>query len=135
MHAVVTAELARRLTAESTLSYPEYEVLVALTDHPEGRLRPFEIAGRFGWEQSRVSHQVDRMVKTELVAKVRCDLDRRGWFVEATTAGRQAITSAAPGHVAAVCELFVDRLTDAQLATIASAAHDVLSAVDPAARE
>jgi DNA-binding MarR family transcriptional regulator len=64
MHAVVTAELARRLTAESTLSYPEYEVLVALTDHPEGRLRPFEIARRFGWEQSRVSHQVDRMVRS-----------------------------------------------------------------------
>jgi DNA-binding MarR family transcriptional regulator len=68
MHAVVTAELARRLTAEWTLSYAEYEVLVALTDHPEGSLRLFEIAGRLGWEQSRVSHQVDQTVKRELVA-------------------------------------------------------------------
>jgi hypothetical protein len=94
---------------------------VALTDHAESSLPPFEIAGRRGWEQSRVSHQVDQTVKRAAVA--------------ATKAGRQAITSAAPGHVAAVRELFVDRLTDAQLATIASAAHDVLSLVDPAARE
>jgi hypothetical protein len=33
-------ELARQL-AESGLSYPDYVVLVALTDRPDGRLRPF----------------------------------------------------------------------------------------------
>ena len=83
----------RRLTAQWTLSYAEYEVLVALTDHPESSLPPFEIAGRRGWEQSRVSHQVDQTVKRAAV--------------QATKAGRQAITSAAPGHVAGVRELFV----------------------------
>ena len=33
-------ELARQLVAESGLSYPDYLVLVALTDRPDGRIRP-----------------------------------------------------------------------------------------------
>ena len=37
------AELARRLAADSQLSYPDYIVLVALTDRPDGRLRLFEL--------------------------------------------------------------------------------------------
>ena len=36
--------LARQLAAESGLSYPDYVVLVALTDRPDGRLRLFELA-------------------------------------------------------------------------------------------
>ena len=33
-------ELARQLAADSGLSYPDYLVLVALTDRPDGRMRP-----------------------------------------------------------------------------------------------
>ena len=39
LYAQLTAELARRLAADSPLSYPDYEVLVALTDRSDGRLR------------------------------------------------------------------------------------------------
>ena len=101
-------------------------MLVALTDQADGRLRLFEIAELLGWEKSRVSHQIARMVERGLVEKVRCDTDRRGSFVTPTTEGRRAIRSAAPGHVAAVRELFVDRLTAAQVEAIADAAGDVL---------
>ena len=41
MHAQLGAELARRLAAESPLSYQDYEVLVALTDGRDSRLRVF----------------------------------------------------------------------------------------------
>ncbi len=108
------------------LSYSDYEVLVALTEQAAGRLRLFEIAERLGWEKSRVSHQIARMVERGLVEKVRCDTDRRGSFVTPTAEGRRAIESAAPGHVAAVRELFVDRLTVGQLEALADAAGDVL---------
>ena len=131
-HAAVTAELGRRLAVESSLSYPDYEVLVTLTDQVDGRLRLFEIAELLGWEKSRVSHQIARMVERGLVEKVRCDTDRRGSFVTPTTEGRQAITSAAPGHVAAVRQLFIDRLTSAQLEAVAGIATNVLAPTDQA---
>ena len=131
MHATLTAELGRRLGAESSLSYSDYEVLVVLTDQPGGHLRLFEIAEMLGWEKSRVSHQIARMVDRGLVEKVRCDTDRRGSFVTATANGRRAIESAAPGHVAAVRELFVDRLTTAQIEAIADVAVAVLALGHP----
>ena len=77
-------ELARQLAADSALSYPDYLVLVALTDRPDGRMRLFELAEALGWEKSRVSHQVARMTDRGLVAKKKCDSDRRGAFRSST---------------------------------------------------
>ena len=63
------ARLASELAAVSDLSYSDYTVLVALTDRPDGRMRLFELAATLGWEKSRVSHQIARMVDRGLVAK------------------------------------------------------------------
>ena len=123
-------ELARQLAADSGLSYPDYLVLVALTDRPDGRMRLFELAEALGWEKSRLSHQVARMAGRELVAKEKCDSDRRGAYVVVTGHGRSVIQAAAPGHVDAVRRLFVDRLTTDQLDAIGDAAEVVLAALD-----
>lgn len=123
-------ELARQLAADSGLSYPDYLVLVALTDRPGGRMRLFELAGVLGWEKSRLSHHVARMAGRALVTKEPCDADRRGAYVAITTRGRKEIKMAASGHVAAVRRLFVDLLTPAQLDAIGEAADIVLAAFD-----
>ena len=123
-------ELARQLAADSGLSYPDYLVLVALTDRPDGRMRLFELAGVLGWEKSRASHHVARMAARDLVKKETCDSDRRGAYVVVTRRGRRDIAAAAPGHVAAVRRLFVDRLTPSQLDAIGEAADIVLAALD-----
>jgi DNA-binding MarR family transcriptional regulator len=123
-------ELARQLTADSGLSYPDYLVLVALTDAPDGRMRLFELGDVLGWEKSRLSHHVARMIDRQLVTKEKCDSDRRGAFVVVTRRGHKEIDSAAPGHVTAVRRLFVDRLTPAQLDAIGEAAEIVLAAFD-----
>jgi DNA-binding MarR family transcriptional regulator len=122
--------LARQLAADSGLSYPDYVVLVALTDQPEGRMRLFELADVLGWEKSRASHHVGRMVDRGLVKKQKCASDRRGFFVAVTARGRRAIEAAAPGHVATVRRLFVDRLSPEQLDVIGDAAEAVLAALD-----
>jgi DNA-binding MarR family transcriptional regulator len=124
------AALARELAAESGLSYPDYLVLVALTDRPEGRLRLFQLGEVLGWEKSRLSHHVARMAGRGLVKKERCDSDRRGSFVAVTAKGRTEIESAAPGHLRTVRALFIDRLTPGQLDAIATAAETVLSHLD-----
>jgi DNA-binding MarR family transcriptional regulator len=123
-------ELARQLAADSRLSYPDYLVLVALTDRPDGRMRLFELAGVLGWEKSRLSHQVGRMADRGLVKKERCDSDRRGAYVVVTKRGRREIEAAAPGHVAAVRRLFVDRLAPDQLEVLGDAAEIVLAILD-----
>ncbi len=128
-------ELARLLTAESGLSYQDYTVLVALTGQPEGRMRAFELGALLGWEKSRLSHHVRRMSERGLVKKEKCASDRRGSFVAVTAAGRKEIEDAAPGHVTAVRQLFVDRLTGPQLDALADVAETVLAGLDEYADE
>lgn len=123
-------ELARQLAADSELSYPDYVVLVALTDRPDGRMRLFELGDVLGWEKSRLSHHVARMTRRGLVEKETCADDRRGAHVVVTTRGRKELAAAAPGHVAAVRRLFADLLTDDQLGAITDAAETVLAAID-----
>ena len=123
-------ELARQLTTDSGLSYPDFTVLVALTDREDGRMRLFELARELGWEKSRLSHHIARMAERGLVAKEKCDTDRRGATVAVTPQGRREIEAAAPGHAEAVRRLFIDRLTPEQLEAVGAAAEIVLAGLE-----
>ena len=127
-------ELARRLVADTGLSCPDYLVLVALTDRADGRLRLYELAHDLGWEKSRASHHIGRMVGRGLVTKQRCASDRRGFFVLVTDEGRRVIEAAAPGHVAAVRRLVIDRLGPEQLDAAGAVAEAVLAGLDESSR-
>src|SRR6266536_1362368 len=130
MQAHLTAALNRQLLADSRLSLADFDVLVHLTDVPEGRLRVTELARALQLEQSRTSHHVSRMQKRGLVVREDCPEDRRGAFVVLTPAGRHAIELAAPRHVEAVRRLVFDHLTDDQVETLAAIAEQVRHAVD-----
>lgn len=124
------AALARQLSADSSLSLQDYVVLVALTAASDDRLRAFELAETIGWDKTRLSHHVKRMMDRGLLDKEVCPSDRRGYFVVVTPAGREAITTAAPGHVDAVRRLFLDHLSDDEIDTLASVTARVLDALD-----
>jgi DNA-binding MarR family transcriptional regulator len=125
-HAHLSARLNRELQASSGLSLSDYDVLVHLTDVPEGRLRAFELGEGLQWEKSRVSRQVGRMVERGLVVKAASPQDRRGAYVAITPAGRRVIAKAAPAHVELVRRLVFDGLTAAQVRTLATVALSVI---------
>lgn len=93
-------------------------------------MRFVELAEQLGWEKSRSSHQVERMCDRGLVTKEKCASDRRSAYVVITQRGREEITAAAPGHVAAVRRFFVDVLTPEQLKVIGDADEAVLANLD-----
>lgn len=126
MQLQLTGRLNRELGEASGLSFQDYTVLASLTDSPEGRQRAFELGRSLGWEKSRLSHHISRMVERGLVQRERCPTDLRGAFVVITDHGRSEIEAAAPGHVASVRKYFVDLLTPAQLATLGTIAGTVL---------
>lgn len=130
VHQHLVARLTRDLQAHSGLSGADYEVLVALTDVPEGRLRPQDLAKQIDWEQSRLSHQVARMAKRGLVTREECAADWRGVLVAITPAGREVIGAAAPKHVATVRRLVIDTLTPEELATLARINERILEQLD-----
>ena len=126
LNATLSATLQRELQEDAGLSMPDFEVLVHLTDNPDGRVRVTDLAGLLHWERSRVSHHVKRMEGRGLVQRTECVEDGRGAFVEITSAGRAAIEQAAPGHVRAVRRLMFDALTDDEVDCLAHAIDKVL---------
>lgn len=107
--------LHRDLRASSDLSLPDFDVLVRLTEHPDGRLRSSGLADALQWERSRLSHHVGRMVGRGLVSREECADDGRGAWVVVTDAGRTAVERVAPTHVATVRHLLLDALTPTQV--------------------
>jgi DNA-binding MarR family transcriptional regulator len=129
MQARLQARLNRRLQDDSGLSLTDFDVLVALTDADDVRMRVHELADTLQWERSRLSHQLSRMQRRGLLEREDCEDDARGAFVVLTGAGRRAIERAAPGHVEAVRELVFDGLDDDQVDALARIAEIVLERV------
>jgi DNA-binding MarR family transcriptional regulator len=103
-------QLNRDLQDQHGLTSADYEILVALSEHPEQRLRMSELAASTLVSRSRLSHQIDRMEKAGLVERAECTDDRRGYFAVLTTEGMAAIVRSAPDHVTSVRTYLVDQL-------------------------
>src|SRR5689334_12165074 len=98
VHLRMSYEMNRQLQADSGLSLSDYDVLVALSGAPEGRLHVTRLAAQIGWERSRVSHHLRRMSERGLVERRPSPADARATDARLTARGRQALETAAPGH-------------------------------------
>lgn len=127
MHRRLSVAVERRLLLDSGLSRADYQVLVPLSESPDGRLRARDLARGAGWEKSRLSHQMRRMEQRGLVERQDCATDARGAYVRLTPTGRQAIEAAAPGHVEYVRRMLFDLLSPAEVDTLAAVADRVLA--------
>lgn len=115
MSLLLNAQLARHLAEDSRLSEPDYEVLSTLGESPDRRRRISELADRMLWSRSRLSHHLARMERRGLVVREKCAEDGRGATAALTAEGLRAIEEAAPLHVEAVREHFIDLFTPEQL--------------------
>jgi len=109
-----SARLNERLDADlhrSGLDLPEYEILVTLEESPDRRRRMSELADAVHQSRSRLTHTISRMEKSGLVERTTCPTDRRGVWAQLTDAGFAVLQKAAPGHVAAVRQNFVDAVS------------------------
>jgi DNA-binding MarR family transcriptional regulator len=127
VHARLMARLNRELQRTSGLTLSDYDILVHLTDVPEGRLRAYELGDALQWDKSRVSKQVARLAARDLVAKEECEADRRGAYVVLTPTGRRAIEAAAPAHVELVQQLVFDGITPSQVRTWQAVSGEILN--------
>lgn len=126
MNALLTARLNKEMQDESGISISDFSVLVALSEHAEGRMRVLELARSLGWEKSRLSHQLSRMQQRGLVERSNCSEDRRGAFILLTAQGRRTVEAAAPRHVESVRRYLFDELTGEQVDALGAIARAVV---------
>jgi DNA-binding MarR family transcriptional regulator len=123
--------LNRQLERDAGLSLSEYEVLVRLSEAPGRTLRMAELAASLVHSRSRLTHAVSRLESRGLVDRVAGEADGRGINAVLTEHGWQTLVDAAPGHVSAVREHLVDRLTGEQLAALGEAMARIATEPDP----
>ncbi|HEU0190479.1 MAG TPA: MarR family transcriptional regulator [Mycobacterium sp.] len=110
--------LDEALRAETGLTLFDYHVLVVLSEAPQQRLRMSELADRMVFSRSRITYQVNSMIKRGLVAREPAPDDGRGYRAVLTATGLQTLRRAAPRHAATVRNLFLDHIHDDELPTI-----------------
>ncbi len=118
-NAVLVDLLGDELEAASGMALTTYDVLVHLTEAPDGRLRMSELADLVVLSRSGLTRLVDRMVRDGLLRREECEDDRRGSFAVVSTAGRAALRRAWPMHADGVARHFAAMLKDTELAAIA----------------
>ncbi|MFD4318749.1 MarR family winged helix-turn-helix transcriptional regulator [Streptomyces sp. NPDC058548] len=122
---LMSRRVEQQLKNDEGLSHPQYEVLVRLSETPDGELRMSELADAVLTSKSGLTYQITRLEKAGLVRRRDCPTDVRGTFAVLTEEGRRALHQATPGHLALVRELFIDALAPEQLALLADALETV----------
>jgi DNA-binding MarR family transcriptional regulator len=126
VHADLTRRLDAQLQAEHGLTLSQYEVLLFVAEAPEGRLRMSELADSVLLSRSGMTRLVDRLEALGLVERERCDDDARGLLAAITARGRAAFDAARRTHLAGVRELFLERLSEAEMRRLAAVWERVL---------
>ncbi|GAC52605.1 MarR family winged helix-turn-helix transcriptional regulator [Gordonia amicalis] len=126
--------LDAQLLRDAQLTHFEYEVLSALSEAPDRTLRMSELAEMSYGSLSRLSHVVGRLEKREWVRRHQCPEDGRFTNAVLTEAGWDKVVATAPGYVANVRRLVVDRLTRAQLRQVSAIGRRVNNNDEPGTR-
>ena len=127
---LVSRALDRDLRVESDLTNDDYEVLVALSEADERRIRLGELAAMLRVPKAHLTYRIGRMEKAGLVERVDCPTDGRGVFAVLTTEGTRRLEAAAPGHVESVRRHVLDHLTPEQLDALGEAMAAILRGHD-----
>ena len=119
VHSALIKELDAELEAQHGIPLSSYEVLIALADAPEQKLRMAELADKALLSRSGMTRLVDRLQKQGLLDRERCEMDARGSFAHLTERGQRLLAEARPAHLAGVRERFLRHLGEDEKAALA----------------
>jgi DNA-binding MarR family transcriptional regulator len=102
------------------LTVNDYEALLLLSRAEGGLMRRVDLAEGLVLTPSGVTRLLDGLERLGYVEKASCKSDARVTYAVITGPGRKALRAASRSHLAAVHELFEERFSGKELATLAS---------------
>jgi DNA-binding MarR family transcriptional regulator len=127
-HAAAVGRIERDLRAAGHIPLTWYDVLAALSEAPEGRLRLSELADEVVLSRSGLTRLLDRVEAAGLIRRERSEADRRGAYAVMTAAGEAALLAAWPDYARGIATHFSDRLTADEKLLLATALGKVRTA-------
>ena len=130
-YTLLQRELEARLEARDGLQNSSYEVLMHLSDAPDGRMRLSDLAELAILSRSGLTRLIDRLEREGHVERERCPDDARGYFAVLTDAGRARVEAARAEYLQDVRTLFLDRMSAAELDALGTVWARVLAELEP----
>lgn len=122
--------LEKRLKQQLGLTLSEYNMLLLLSEAPEGQMRMGQLADAIVFSPSRLTYQVKVLSERGLVKRVKCPDDGRAWQAELTSEGRTMFRRASIIHARGVKKLFTDSVSEEQLAMVHQIFYQVANNLD-----
>lgn len=108
----------QHLRVDGGLSWVQFQILARLNFAPDGQQRMTDLADAVVYSRSGLTYQAGVLEKAGLVSRSPSMDDERSTTVAITDAGRALLESVLPGHIEVVRALFLDHLTDRDLAVL-----------------
>lgn len=125
------AALDARLQSEVELTFFEYMVLSVISEQGDRTLQMSDIAAGVSASLSRLSHVTTKLERRGLLLRSRMPGAGRRTCAKLTDAGYEKVVAAAPSHVAAVREYFLDALEPADLSVFSRIGGAVAKSINP----
>lgn len=116
------------------MSLADYHILLILHECPDGRARMRELSSRMVFSTSRLSYQIDVMVRRGWLRRESVAEDRRGSYATLTDEGRSVFATAAQHHARSVDRLFTSAFDPEATADLAAAMISLTTHLDQTTR-
>lgn len=127
-HARLVREMGETLQGAGVLPMEQYDVLLALSQAPQRRLRLSELADRIVFSRSGLTRLVDRLEAQGLLRRERLEDDRRGVFAVLTSAGDAAMKKAWLAYKREIEARFAEHLSADEARTMRDALARLIQA-------
>jgi len=109
-HSAMLRRISADLGEAGLPPLPWYDVLAALRDVPDRRMRQVELAERVLLSNSGMSRLLDRIEQAGLAERVTCPGDRRSFHVQLTSDGEAMLEEMWPVYARGIAEDFLPAL-------------------------
>lgn len=130
-YVLLQRELEQSLEQRHGLQNSTYEVLMHLSDAPDGRMRLSDLAKLAVLSRSGLTRLIDRLEKDGQVVRERCATDARGYFAVLTPEGRDRVTAARGEYLDEVRSRFHDLMTSEEQELLGGVWTRVLDRLEP----
>lgn len=127
-HAALINQIEHELQEAEVVALAWYDVLLALYEAPNQRLRMNELASAIVLSRSGLTRLVDRLEAEGLLTRERCGTDRRGAFAVLTDKGLAALRRTWPVYEKGIVEHFARYVSDEEVHVLTEVFQRVLAA-------
>lgn len=119
-HAKIIERIEQDLDEQKRVPLTTYDVLIALFEAPERKLRFGELNQKVVLSKSGLTRLINRLERDRLIQRERSEEDRRGAYAVLTLKGERQLRKAWPIYARGIKQYFAEPLSDTEVQSFAN---------------